>query len=67
MEKYPKIFVVVLNYNGKRTLMECLRSVFDCDYSNFEVVLVDIQKFTLSKTTRTSALEREIISESALL
>ncbi|TSC94884.1 MAG: Glycosyl transferase family protein [Candidatus Berkelbacteria bacterium Athens1014_28] len=41
MEKYPKIFVVVLNYNGKRTLMECLRSVFDCDYSNFEVVLVD--------------------------
>ena len=41
MEKYPKIFVIILNYNGKRTLMECLRSVFDSDYPNFEVVLVD--------------------------
>lgn len=41
MEKYPKIFIIVVNFNGKRTLMECLRSVFDSDYPNFEVVLVD--------------------------
>lgn len=41
MEKYPKVFIIILNYNGKRTLMECLRSIFTSDYPNFEVVVVD--------------------------
>lgn len=38
---FPKIFVIILNYNGKNTLPACLSSVFQSDYPNFEVVVVD--------------------------
>lgn len=37
----PKVFVVILNYNGIETLNNCLTSVFKSDYNNYEVVLVD--------------------------
>jgi GT2 family glycosyltransferase len=37
----PKIFIIILNYNGKETIKKCLDSVFYSDYSNFEVVVVD--------------------------
>ena len=37
----PKIFVVILNFNGAATLSTCLSSVFQSDYPNFEVVVVD--------------------------
>lgn len=38
---FPKIFVVVLNFNGQFTLPACLTSVFQSDYPNFEIVIVD--------------------------
>lgn len=38
---YPKVFIIVLNYNGKDVLFECLKSVYRIDYSNLEVVVVD--------------------------
>ena len=41
MKNYPKIFVVVLNYNGGNFIKKCLTSVFKNDYPNFEVVVVD--------------------------
>lgn len=41
MNNSPKIFVVVLNYNGRNTLSACLKSVYQNIYPNFEVVLVD--------------------------
>lgn len=37
----PKVFVVVLNFNGKDVLNACLSSIFQSDYLNFEVVVVD--------------------------
>jgi hypothetical protein len=39
--KWPLISVIVLNYNGKNFLNECLKSVLNGNYPNFEVVLVD--------------------------
>ena len=41
MEKYPKVFIAILNYNGKDVIKNCLKSVFKIDYPNFEVVVVD--------------------------
>jgi GT2 family glycosyltransferase len=38
---YPKVFVIVVNYNGKETLKSCLKSLFCSDYPNLEVVVVD--------------------------
>jgi len=40
-EKYPKLFVIILNYNGKDTIKSCLDSVFCSDYPNFEIVVID--------------------------
>lgn len=41
MKSFPKVFIVVLNYNGKEVIRKCLSSVFKIEYSNFEVVIVD--------------------------
>lgn len=41
MSEFPKVFVVILNWNGGDSLAACLRSVFALAYGNFEVVVVD--------------------------
>jgi len=41
MEQQPRVSVIILNYNGKQFLETCLTSVFNTEYSNFEVVFVD--------------------------
>lgn len=41
MKKYPKVFIIVLNYNGRKVIKKCLSSVFKIDYPNLEVVFVD--------------------------
>ncbi|PIR73288.1 MAG: hypothetical protein COU40_03480 [Candidatus Moranbacteria bacterium CG10_big_fil_rev_8_21_14_0_10_35_21] len=40
-KNFPKVFIVILNYNGKEVIKKCLASVFKINYPNFEVVLVD--------------------------
>lgn len=40
-KKHPKVFVIVLNYNGKRTISRCLTSIYHSDYPNFETIVVD--------------------------
>ncbi|HSX03971.1 MAG TPA: glycosyltransferase family 2 protein [Rhabdochlamydiaceae bacterium] len=37
----PKIFIIILNWNGKKDTLECLSSVEKINYQNFEVVVVD--------------------------
>ena len=39
--KAPKVTVVVLNFNGGKTLERCIQSVLDQSYSNFDLVVVD--------------------------
>ncbi len=41
MMNYPKVFIIILNYNGKDVVSRCLSSVFKINYPNFEVVFVD--------------------------
>ena len=38
---FPKIFIIILNYNGREFIRQCLADVFSLDYPNFEVVVVD--------------------------
>jgi glycosyltransferase involved in cell wall biosynthesis len=40
-EALPKVSVVVCAYNAARTLPECLRSLGEIDYPEYEVILVD--------------------------
>lgn len=41
MNNFPKVFIIILNYNGKDTIKQCLGSAFQLDYPNLEVVMVD--------------------------
>lgn len=40
-KKYPKVFLVILNRNGKATIKQCLSAVFLSTYPNLETVVVD--------------------------
>ena len=37
----PKVAIIILNWNGKDDTLECLASVYQLDYPNFEVIVVD--------------------------
>ncbi len=38
---YPKVTIIVLNYNGLRFLRDCFRSLTRITYPNYEVILAD--------------------------
>jgi len=37
----PKVAIIVLNWNGWKNTVECLESIYQNNYLNFEVILVD--------------------------
>jgi len=37
----PRIFIIILNWNGREETIECLRSVQRIDYANYMVIVVD--------------------------
>lgn len=37
----PRVFIVVLNWNGLEDTLECLESLKQCDYTNYSVIVVD--------------------------
>ena len=37
----PAVAIIILNWNGLKDTLECLESVYQIDYSNYKVVLVD--------------------------
>ena len=37
----PKVFIIILNYNGWKDTRECLKSLEVLNYNNFEVIVVD--------------------------
>lgn len=39
--KQPKVAVIVINWNGKYLLEECLTSVENQDYNNYKIIFVD--------------------------
>ena len=41
MEMQAKVVVLILSYNGKNLLDECINSYFINTYPNFEIVLID--------------------------
>jgi len=38
---FPKVSIVIVNYNGEKLLEKCLESLFQVQYNNFEVIIVD--------------------------
>lgn len=40
-ERVPSVSIVIVNFNGRELLRQCLLTLLDTDYPNFEVVVVD--------------------------
>jgi len=40
-ESYPSISIVIVNFNGRELLKQCLLTLSKTDYSNYEIVVVD--------------------------
>ncbi|RKX59396.1 MAG: hypothetical protein DRP29_04690 [Thermodesulfobacteriota bacterium] len=38
---YPKVVVIILNYNSWKDTIECLESVLRNDYPNYQVIVID--------------------------
>ena len=41
MSSSPKVFIIILNWNGYKDTIECLDSLKNLDYPNYEIVVVD--------------------------
>lgn len=39
--KNPLVSIIILNYNGRNYISDCVRSVLNSSYDNFEVIIVD--------------------------
>ena len=42
----PRLSVIIPVYNNPEMLRKCLKSVYDSNYKNFEVIVVDSQVLT---------------------
>ncbi len=40
-ESCPSVSIVIVNFNGRELLRQCLLTLLDTDYPNYEVVVVD--------------------------
>lgn len=60
-----KIVILILNWNGWQDTLECLESVYQIDYENFDVILVDNHShdYSLDKIRAYCAGELEVESE----
>ena len=38
---FPKVSIIIVNWNGKTDTLECLESLKNNDYPNYEVVIID--------------------------
>lgn len=38
---FPKVSIIILNWNGKEDTIECLESLKNITYPNYEILLVD--------------------------
>ena len=38
---YPKISILILNYNAGQLLLDCVESIKNTDYENYEIIVVD--------------------------
>lgn len=37
----PKVAIILVNYNGYKDTVECVSSLLECSYSNYEIIIVE--------------------------
>ncbi len=55
MKKYPKVSLLILNWNGLEYTFNCIKSLLQTDYPNFEIIVVD----NCSKIDEANILEKK--------
>src|SRR3989344_9330156 len=40
-KQFPKVSIIILNWNGWKDTIECLESLYKITYPNYEVIVVD--------------------------
>lgn len=65
MEEFPRVHIVILNWNGWRDTIECLESVFRLDYPNYQVVVCDNNSSDNSVEMIESWASGDLIAETA--
>lgn len=40
-KKWPKVSIIIINWNGWRDTIECLESILNVDYDNIEIIIID--------------------------
>ena len=41
LELEPLVSIIILNYNGGKTILECIESIYKSNYSKFEIIVID--------------------------
>lgn len=41
MNKLPKVYIIILNFNSYKDTIDCIRSIENISYDNYEIVIVD--------------------------
>lgn len=61
---YPRVTIIIVNFNGWKYTIECLESVYNINYPNFSVVLVDNNSNdeSLSKIREYCKCELKVVS-----
>jgi GT2 family glycosyltransferase len=62
--EWPKVFIIILNWNGWGDTIECLESLYSISYPNYDVVIVDNDSHDNS-LARIGAYARGTCAESA--
>lgn len=63
--KWPKVFVVILNWNGWKDTIECLESLYLISYPNYDVIVVDNNSQDDSLARINAYARGEIVTESS--
>ncbi|GAH32039.1 unnamed protein product [marine sediment metagenome] len=48
MEKWPKVSIIILNWNSWQDTIECLESIKNVNYKNLEVIIIDNASYDTS-------------------
>ena len=39
--EHPLVSIIILNYNAGKLLEDCINSIFQSNYKNYEIIVVD--------------------------
>lgn len=61
--KYPRVSIILVNYNGLEDTIECVKSIYDSTYKNFDIIVVD----NGSKNTKEVTANHYLMSNSIVV